>query len=249
MFEHSDVTQLQRTIINDEILSLFSKYILIRDLHITVMNNGTVQVKLDCYNTITVNLNISVDQLEREVILARFVIVLRNNDTNTLVVRVPGTLEKYHYDEYTFINIDKTLRKMLETPDDITASDFDGCKYIHTFFSLNNPRRQRTIIMIAVRLGLVNPLKKMLENPRIKSLINSVNEAGENALIVDKVMHTFPNMIECVRVLLENGINVNIQDNSGHTALMYAAMWYKTPLVLEYERLLLNHDAEMTSFA
>jgi len=59
-------------------------------------------------------------------------------------------------------------------------------------------------------------MKELLENNA--SIINDVNDKGENALIVS----TKNNSVEAIDILLQYGIKVNHQDEKGNTALHYA---------------------------
>ncbi|OUM66226.1 hypothetical protein PIROE2DRAFT_50867 [Piromyces sp. E2] len=66
--------------------------------------------------------------------------------------------------------------------------------------------------------ALSNPsfMKELLKNN--VSIINDVNDKGENALIVS----TKNNSVEAIDILLQYGIKVNHQDEKGNTALHYA---------------------------
>ncbi|KAL6600093.1 ankyrin [Neocallimastix sp. 'constans'] len=82
-------------------------------------------------------------------------------------------------------------------------------------FNYRDPKNQNTLLMIS---AINNPLaaKKLLE---IKpDIINEVNAKNENALIIA----TKVNQANSIDLLLENGIDINHQDDLGNTALHYA---------------------------
>ena len=55
--------------------------------------------------------------------------------------------------------------------------------------------------------------------------------------------------VETVKILIDNGANVNAQTNEGVTALMYATMFSNTTLTsnIETVKLLLDHGADVNS--
>ncbi|OUM63929.1 hypothetical protein PIROE2DRAFT_61006 [Piromyces sp. E2] len=83
-------------------------------------------------------------------------------------------------------------------------------------YGYRDPLNQNNLLMISVINNNLSSMKDLLEND--PSIINEVNSKNENALIIASMM----NQTNAAEILLEQGINVNHQDNIGNTALHYA---------------------------
>ena len=137
---------------------------------------------------------------------------------------------------------------MIEHPDDITADDFgENCKIFYQVRICNATVQTRTLIMIAARFGLVVPLRVLLGIDRIKSMIDFTNPQGQTALITMSMYYNnFPTKVECMKLLLEHGANVNIRDDYGVTALIGLVMKpCKTANGIECVRMLLANRAKI----
>jgi len=91
-------------------------------------------------------------------------------------------------------------------------------------YHYRDPINQNTLLMLSA-INSPSVMKELLEND--PSIINEVNCKNENALIIS----TKINHVEVVKILLEQGINVNQQDCLGNTALHYAVSIQKPNLI------------------
>lgn len=147
------------------------------------------------------------------------------------------------FGSYKFTNPDNTLRKLLTAPHTIELSDFDHCQSIYNV-DIDGKIKQRTLIMIASRFGLIYPLKIMLENKGIKSLISFTNEDRITALMIASQYCNSSSSLECVNVLLQNGVDLNAQNKDGWTALMLAACYCNNTSSLDCVNVLLQNGAD-----
>lgn len=87
-------------------------------------------------------------------------------------------------------------------------------------------------LLILSAISKPSLMKKLLENH--VSIINDINDKGENALIVS----TKNNSVEAIDILLQYGIEVNHQDKKGNTALHYAVDIEQPDII---QKLITNH--------
>lgn len=92
---------------------------------------------------------------------------------------------------------------------------------------------EENLLHLAVQSGSFNTVKLLLESS--SDLLHHRSETGETPL---HIAATF-DFKDIVTLLLENGANINIQDNDGETVLMTACMLNNNSLV----SLLLTHGA------
>ena len=90
---------------------------------------------------------------------------------------------KMSLDCYTVVRPDATMLKMIHHPELLTVSDFEDCQSIYDV-EIGTQTHTRTIIMIAVRFGMVQALKLMLTQPLIRALMNVQDEHDWTALML-----------------------------------------------------------------
>ena len=158
---------------------------------------------------------------------------------------------EYRYKFHNFVDSpDKTLRKALDDYENITPSDFDNCKFLYKIrFDGDKRIETHSLIMILAYYGLTHPLRVMLENDKIRELINTCEMSRFKAEVLEylSMRCDTPDHISCVKVLLNHGFDIDSSIEKGYTALIRAVRNYDNtkPIKVELVKLLLQNNARI----
>ena len=71
--------------------------------------------------------------------------------------------------------------------------------------------------------------------------------SGWTALHVVCRYYTHPNLIDIVRLLIENGVNVTAKLNDDWTTLHFVCFYYRHDNLIDIARILISHGADVTA--
>jgi ankyrin repeat protein len=155
-----------------------------------------------------------------------------------------------------------TMQVLLDAGADLTLLSATGLTALHAHCRSDEPERVQllldhgadirartpdgnTPLLVASRCGNLRVVDALLHAPEAGALVNDVASDGRTALMdiaLNRVLISddMEYAMQCIRLLLEKKADVNVSDNIGRTALMYACNCACEPLV----SLLLEHKAD-----
>ena len=244
---------------------LVNKFILSRfatnpdEIKVSVRSNGDISFREQTTGVACTfgGLDFSIDILERDLQSSGYIITRDEDECNcgkcdTLSINLPKTSpssneaeEKLVTKDYVFYSPDAILYKVIlqSIHGKFTSSDFDNCDERTYKVECSGKNHQRNLVMIAAHLGLVKPLRAMMKCDSMRTLTNSTDETGMTPLLLAAENCDSPDHVQCVRMLLENSANVNVQEKDGYTPLMFTVTFCNHPCRIECMRVLLENKA------
>jgi len=121
---------------------------------------------------------------------------------------------------------DAIFAKMTDNPNGIDVSDFDNCRLVYDVISFDKSCvAKRSLITFAVEdavnTGDLRVLKVMMQNDHIRSSTDFADDDGWTAvmLLASQDRHEIPRILDCLKLLLDNGADTTLQNKCGRTAL------------------------------
>ena len=127
---------------------------------------------------------------------------------------------------------------------------FDNRRDNYLVKEYNGLRRRNTLIMIAMRFGLIHPLRVILDHYRTRAIfdITTTNIDGDTALTIGVKHCDTQEHLECIKYILNRFFDISRQNCYNHsTPLMIASKYCNSPIRLECVRLLLQNNASINS--